>query len=314
MRSMASRILEPYLRLNGMLWMRARYPVGYVRFFMNKLMPASVALIKFPCKRKDVTIGDIPAAWFTSPGADEDRVLLYLHGGGYVIGCINVIMRLAGEIATSAGCKALVLDYRLAPEDPFPAALDDTVAAYRWLLSNGYKQENIVIAGDSAGAGLTAAALVTLRSAGDPLPAAGMLICPWTDLEGTGETLKSNARKEPMLNEDILIAWAEMYLNGTDPRIPLASPFYADLEGLPPLYIQTGSHEVLFDDARHFAEAAKGYGVPIELEVFEGMTHDWHLFHFIVPEARDAVQKLGLFCREKMDAAARSKQLDPQPA
>ncbi len=313
MPSLASKILSPYLHLNGMLWMRARYPVGYVRFFMNKVTPLLLPM-KPHCAREDITIDGIRAAWFTPPGADDDRVLLYLHGGGYVIGCINTYKSLAGAIAAVAGCRTLVLEYRLAPENKFPAAVDDAVASYRWLLSNGYKPENIVIAGDSAGGGLTAAALVSFRDTGDPLPAAGMLICPWTDLEGTGNTFQSNARYEPMINYDIGVLWADTYLGGVDHRTPLASPLFADLGGLPPLYIQVGSHEMLLDDARRMEEAARRQGVPVKLEVFEGMTHDWHQFHSIMPEARDAVMKLGDFCREKMDAAVKSHRLEPQLA
>ena len=185
MPSLASRILRPIARLSGWLCLKSFYPIGYQRFFMNRVLPGMI-LLKFPCACEHTTIDGIPAAWFTPPGADNDRVLLYFHGGGFCIGNIKSHKRIAGEIAKVAGCRALVVDYRLAPEHKFPAALDDCVASYRWLLSQGYRPENIVIAGDSAGGGLTASTLLVLRDAGDPLPAAGMLLCPATDLALTG--------------------------------------------------------------------------------------------------------------------------------
>jgi len=307
MPSLASRILKPIARLSGWSCMRSFYPIGHQRFFMNRVFPGMI-LLKFPCACEHMTIDGIPAAWFTPPGADDDHVLLYLHGGGFCIGNIKSHKRIAGEIARVAGCRALVVDYRLAPEHRFPAALDDCVASYRWLLSQGYRPENIVIAGDSAGGGLTASTLVALRDAGDPLPAAGMLLCPATDLALTGETFKSNARKEPMINEKVVRMWIDMYLGDADPKDPLASPSYANLEGLPALYIQIGSCELLLDDARHMAEVAKGCGVPVELEVFDGMFHVWQLFFYMLPEGRDAVNKLGNFCREKMASSDTAKE------
>ncbi|MBN2026113.1 MAG: alpha/beta hydrolase [Actinobacteria bacterium] len=255
------------------------------------------------------------AAWFDPPGADKDRVLLYIHGGGWVVGSINSHKRIAGEIAKVAGCRALMVDYRLAPEHKFPAAVDDCVASYRWLLSQGYRPENIVIAGDSAGGGLTMSTLVALRDAGDPLPAAGMLLCPGTDMTLEGGSIISNARKDAMLNEKIARMWAGLYIGDADPRDPLASPVYANLEGLPPLYIQAGSGEIILDCARQMAEAAESCSVPVELDIFDEMFHDWQLFFNFIPEGRDAVDRLGRFCREKMEAAAEDREgVRAQPA
>lgn len=302
MPSLAFRILKPALRLINLMWMRTFYPVRYQRFFVNHVMPA-MDFKKSPCGCEYVTVDGMPAAWVDPPGADKDRVLLYLHGGGWVVGGINAYKKFAGEIANVAGCRALVLDYRLAPEHRFPAGLDDCVAAYRWLLSEGYRPENIVIAGDSAGGGLTASTLVALRDAGDPMPAAGMLLSPGTDLniDGLeGGTFYSNVRDDVMLNGNIAIMWAEMYLGDSDPLDPLVSPVYANLEGLPPLYIQAGSGELLLDTAKKTAEAAGSCGVPVELEIFDGMFHVWQIFFDMMPEGRDAVDKLGNFCRGQM--------------
>lgn len=307
MPSLAFKIFKPIMRLTSIMWMRTFYPLGYQRFFVDLVLPA-MDYKKFPCKCEYITIDGIKAAWFDPPEADRDRVLLYLHGGGWVVGSIKAYKKVAGEIAKVAGCRALVLDYRLAPKHRFPAALDDCVAAYRWLLSRGYRPESIVIAGDSAGGGLTASTLVALRDAGDPLPAAGMLLCPCTDMTLAGETLVSNARDDAMLNGNIARKWVDMYLGDTDPKDPLASPVYANLEGLPPFYIQTGSCEILFDDSKHMAEVARGYGVPVELEIFDGMFHAWQLFYRIIPEGKDAVDKLGNFCKEQMEARNAEKE------
>jgi len=301
MPSLAFRIFKPAVRLINLMWMRTFYPVGYQRFFVDRVMPA-MDFKKSPCACERITIDGMEAEWADPPGADKDRVLLYLHGGGWVVGSINAYKKVAGEIANVAGCRALVVDYRLAPEHKFPAALDDCVAAYRWLLSQGYHPENIVIAGDSAGGGLTASTLVALRDAGDPLPAAGMLLCPGTDLTLDGGTFISNARDDVMLNGNIARMWVDMYLGDTDPQDPLASPAFANLKGLPPLYIQIGSRELLLDNARQMAEAAQSYGVPVELEIFDGMFHVWQCFYDMIPEGRDAVDKLGKFCNEQMKA------------
>lgn len=301
MPSLAFKIFKPAVRLINLMWMRTFYPVGYQRFFVNRIMPA-IDFKKSPCACERINIDGMEAEWADPPGADKDRVLLYLHGGGWVVGSINTYKKAAGEIANVAGCRALVVDYRLAPEHKFPAALDDCVASYRWLLSQGYHPENIVIAGDSAGGGLTASTLVALRDAGDPLPAAGMLLCPATDLTLDGETFISNARDDVMLNGNIARMWVDMYLGDTDPRDPLASPAFANLKGLPPLYIQIGSRELLLDNARQMAEAAQSYGVPVELEIFDGMFHVWQCFYDMIPEGRDAVDKLGNFCNDQMKA------------
>jgi len=245
-----------------------------------------------------VDAGGVPAEWIAAPGAREDRVILYLHGGGYVIGSINSHRELASRISRGSQARALSIDYRLAPENPFPAGLDDATAAYRWLLSTGVEPTRVVVAGDSAGGGLTLATLLALRDAGTPLPAAGVCLSPWTDLEGTGDSAKPGAVDDPMVQLDGLVAMGRHYLGGADPRDPLAAPLYADYTGLPPLLIQVGTREILLDDATRVAERAKQCGVDVTLEPWEGLIHVWHAFGPTVPESQEAVARIGEFIRK----------------
>ena len=195
-----------------------------------------------------------------------------------------------------------MIDYRLAPENKFPAAVEDAVASYRWLLSRGYKPGDIAIAGDSSGGGLTAAALVSLRDSGDPLPAAAMMLSPWTDLELIGESCKSVGWRDPMVSARGLRKWAAMYLDGKDYKDPLASPIYANLKGLPPLCIHVGTCEVLLDDARRLAERARRDNVSVDLYECEGMFHVYQFFSPLVPESKESIQRLGRFFRDKVTA------------
>jgi acetyl esterase/lipase len=245
-----------------------------------------------------VDAGGVPAEWVCAPDVDEDRVLLYLHGGGYVIGSIDTHKGLIAGLSAAAHCRALALDYRLAPEHRYPAAVDDAVAAYRWLLDAGFSPSRIAIAGDSAGGGLTLATLVALREAGDPLPAAAVPISPWTDLEGTGDSMKTHVDKDPMVEPGGLLGMARLYLGDADPRQPTASPLHADLTGLPPLLIQVGELETLLDDATRIAASAQKRGVAVTLEVWPEMVHVWHLFAPMVPEGRDAIARIGAFLKQ----------------
>lgn len=247
-----------------------------------------------------VDAGGVPAEWIAAPGAADDRVILYLHGGGYVIGSIKTHRDMMGRLSRAAKAKVLGLDYRLAPEHPHPAAVEDATKAYRWLLSKGTKPNRIAIGGDSAGGGLTLATLVALRDAGDPMPAAAMCLSPWTDMEGTGESMKTKAAIDPLVQRDGLLGMAQAYLQGKDPKSPLASPVHANLKGLPPLLIQVGEREVLLDDSTRVAERAKSAGVNTTLEVWDGMVHVWHLFAAILPEGQQAIERLGQFTRERI--------------
>lgn len=242
-----------------------------------------------------VDAGGVPAAWITAPGARPEAVVLYLHGGGYIVGSIVSHRELASRISRAAAARVLLIDYRLAPEHPHPAAVDDATAAYRWLVGTGISPSRIAIAGDSAGGGLTVAALVALRDARQPLPAAAVCISPWVDLEGLGDSMTTKAAADPMVEPGGLHQMAEMYLAGQDPRTPLAAPLYADLSGLPPLLIQVGTAETLLDDSTRLAERARKANVPVTLEVWEDMIHVWHVFAGMLPEGRKAIGAIGSF-------------------
>ena len=198
------------------------------------------------------------------------------------------------------GCRALVIDYRLAPEHPFPAALEDTIAAYRWLLEQGISHSRIVLVGFSAGGGLALSTLVSLRDAHVPLPAGAVLISPWTDLAGTGESVVTRAEADPWLTDEMNQYHAALYANGKDLRHPLISPLYADMQGLPPLLIHVGSDEIMLDDSRRVAERAKAAGVEVTLEVWEGLWHVFHAFAYRLAEGKEAIEKIGQFIRKRL--------------
>jgi epsilon-lactone hydrolase len=250
-----------------------------------------------------VAVGSVRGDWLAPIGLGKNApVILYLHGGGYTTGSPLTHRDLVGRLALAAGVQALVLDYRLAPEHPFPAALDDSVAAYKYLLGEGIKPAQIVIAGDSAGGGLTLTTLISLRDSGLPLPAAGVCISPMTDLAFTGESGTANAKLDPVIQVETLRSHSARYLAGQDPRLPLASPLYADLHGLPPLLIQAGSYEVLLDDAIRLAERARAQGVSVTLSIAPGMWHVWHVYAALIPEAKWAIQEIAVFLKQRLTA------------
>ena len=249
-----------------------------------------------------VDAGGVPAEWLTAPGADAERAVLYLHGGGYAIGSLRSHRKLASDVSRAARARVLLLDYRLAPEHPHPAALDDSTAAYRWLLGQGLEPRRLAVAGDSAGGGLTIATLVSLRDAGSPLPAAGVCISPWVDLSCTAASFTENADLDPMVSRTLLQRMGSWYLCDLDPRTPLAAPLHADLSGLPPLLIHVGGTEVLRDDAVALADRARAAGVEVTLGVWPEMMHVWHVFCGRVPEASQAMEEVGNFLRRHMRA------------
>jgi epsilon-lactone hydrolase len=265
--------------------------VGQMRGGMEKVAERVASDVK--CEPVDA--GGVKAEWIVPPGAADDRVILYLHGGGYVMGSINTHRAMIARIARASQARALALDYRMAPEHPFPAAVEDSTAAYRWLLAQGYKPSKIAISGDSAGGGLTLATLLALRDAGTALPAAAAPISPWTDMEGTGASVKTRAAKDPMVGSANLLPMAKMYVGDRNPKDPLASPLYGDYRGLPPLLIQVGDAEILLDDSTRVAERAKAAGVNVDLEVWDEMMHVWHVFAKILPEGQQAIDKIGKF-------------------
>jgi len=246
-----------------------------------------------------VDAGGVPAEWVIAAGVDSDRVLLYLHGGAYQGGSPATLRRMIALISAAAQARVLSVDYRLAPEDPFPAAVDDAQTAYRFLLKSGAEPAAIAIAGDSAGGGLTLATLVALRDAGDPLPAAAVAISPWTDLALTGESLSTRADVDVMISPAGMREDAATYLAGADPRHPYASPLYADLHGLPPILIHVGDAEVILDDSTRFAAKARDAGVDVTLEVWDEMPHVWHAFAGLLPESDQAIERIGAWLQAR---------------
>ena len=246
-----------------------------------------------------VDAGGVPAEWIEGPDIDRGRVLLYFHGGGYVLGSIATHRAMVARIAAEAGVRALLIDYRLAPENPFPAAVEDAVAAYRFLLDDGYKPDQIALGGDSAGGGLTLACLLALRDEDEPLPEAAVLLSPWVDLEGIGESMTTRAEADPMVARDGLLKMAAFYLNGESARNPLAAPLHADLSRLPPLYIQAGTAETLLDDATRIEEKARLAGVATEMDLYPDLVHVFQAFAPHVPESMEAIQKLGAYLRRQ---------------
>ncbi|WP_417515373.1 alpha/beta hydrolase [Minwuia sp.] len=244
-----------------------------------------------------VDAGGVPSEWVSAPGVSGDRVIFYLHGGGYVIGSVTTHRRLAYDFSKAADARVLVVDYRLAPEHPYPAAVEDAVAAYRWLLGQGTSPSNIAIAGDSAGGGLTMATLVSLRDRKIDLPACAVPMSPWVDLEGVGDSMTSKHDVDPMVQKAGLDRMAAFYVGDADYRDPLVSPMHADLSGLPPLLIQVGTRETLLDDARRLHEKALADGVISSLEEAGGMVHVWHLFAPMLSEGRDAIDRAGAFMK-----------------
>ncbi|HUN56840.1 MAG TPA: alpha/beta hydrolase [Candidatus Binataceae bacterium] len=248
-------------------------------------------------KQEKVSAGGVPAEWISAPNASADRAVLYLHGGGYVIGSINTHRDLMARISRASGFRVLGIDYRLAPEHPFPAAVEDAVVAYRWLLAQGLQASHIAVAGDSAGGGLTVATLVAIRDAKLATPGAGVCLSPWVDLEGIGESMTTKASVDPVVQKEGLIGMAAAYLGGKDPRTPLAAPLYADLKGLPPLLIQVGEAETLLDDSNRLADRAKAAGVKVTLEPWQEMIHVWQMFAPFLPEGQEAIEGIGKYLR-----------------
>lgn len=249
---------------------------------------------------ESVEANGVRVEWSSSPDADPACVILFLHGGGYVSGSLDSHRPLATEIGRVCGARTLALGYRLAPEFPFPAALEDALAGYRFLLSSGIDPRHIAVAGDSAGGGLTVALMVSARDAGLPQPACGWCISPWVDLECLSESMTSKAQVDPLIQKPYLKELAQAYLNGADPRTPLASPIYAGLKGLAPLLIQVGSAETLLDDAVRLANVAGAADVAVTLEIWPDMIHAWPLFHQQVTAGRHAIARAAAFMHSRM--------------
>jgi len=248
------------------------------------------------------TLGGVKGEWVRGKHVRRnDAALLYLHGGGYVIGSPKSHRHLVGQLSIDSGLPVFSADYRLGPEHPFPAAVDDGIAAYKALLDSGIAASCLAIAGDSAGGGLTVATLVAARDKGLPMPACAVPISPWVDLSLGGESHRARAKRDPIVTKEGVDVLAAAYLGGADPKTPYASPLFADLKGLPPLLIQVGTEEALYDDAVALAKRAEAAGVEVSFESWGGMLHVWHIFHPILSEGRDAIARIASFLRGRIE-------------
>lgn len=242
-------------------------------------------------------IAGLHCEWLASASGPSDRVVLYLHGGGYVLGGCATHRNIAARLALSADSRVVVPEYRLAPENPFPAAVHDASAAYDSLLDAGISPSAIAVAGDSAGGGLTAALLLTLRDGGRPLPALAVLMSPWMDLTLSGESYRTRVDLDPIDRVIALRRMVQCYVGAGDPATPLASPLFGDLHGLPPLLVQVGDHEVLLDDSIRLAQKARAALVAVDLEIWPEMWHGWHHSSPALPEANEAIARIGEYIR-----------------
>jgi epsilon-lactone hydrolase len=258
---------------------------------------AAFAGCTVPVLCRQVTAGGVDGEWIVPADARSDKTILYFHGGGFRLGSVASHRDLIARTAEASGCRVLAVNYRLAPEHRFPAALEDALSAYDWMRAQGFTPENIALAGDSAGGNLVLTTMLGLRDRSRPLPAAGVLMSPWTDLAATGESYQSRAASDPIHQRAMILALAKSYLGERgDPRNPLASPLYADLSGLPPLLIHAGDRETVRDDATILAGKAKAAGVDAELQVWDGMIHVFQMFPEI-PQAKAAVAAIAAFLR-----------------
>jgi acetyl esterase/lipase len=247
-----------------------------------------------------ISANGVPADWVRPANQTSPNILLYLHGGGYTTGSPRTHRDLVARLVLASGFSALVPEYRLAPEHPFPAALDDALAAYHYLIAQGHAPHQIVIGGDSAGGGLTLALLLALRDAGEPLPAAAVCLSPMTDLTFTSPTIRANDKRDPIIQEKTLRPHAERYRAGQDPHLPLLSPLFANLHGLPPLLIHVGTHEILLNDSTAFADHARQQGVTVTLTIGQGLWHVWHIYAAFLPEARQALAEIAAFLKHSV--------------
>jgi monoterpene epsilon-lactone hydrolase len=244
-----------------------------------------------------VNANGVKAEWTSTPDADPSSAVLYLHGGGYVICSLESHRHLMAEVGRASGARTLAIDYRLAPEHPFPAPVEDTVAAYRYLLDSGIKPNRIALAGDSAGGGLVVASLLAIREAGLPLPGCGWCISPWVDMEALGVSFNDRADADPTVQKATILMMAQWYLGGADPRHPHAAPIYGDLRGLPPLLIQVGAAETLLDDSVALARKAGAADVMVDLQIWPEMIHIWHIYFPMLAAGRRAIAAGGSFVR-----------------
>jgi len=272
--------------------------IGAMREEFNMM---AATFVKEPdIKREEVDVDGMRGAWFTAPDSSSNRIVLYLHGGAYILGSIDTHESLIGRIAKAAKARCLAVDYRLAPEHPHPAAVEDATKAYQWLLKQGIDSKRIAISGDSAGGGLTLATLLKTRDDGKPLPACAACLSPWVDLEATGNSMESRAEADPMIEREGVKAYGKVFLGGKNPHDPLAAPLYGDYTGLPPLLIQVGGDETLLDDSTRVADKAAAAGVEVDLQIWDDMIHVWQVFAPYVDESGAAIETIGAFVQRNI--------------
>ncbi len=290
-----------------------RFLLRFVRIFVGKRLP-SIASMRIDMDRaarwfvpraknvavQPLTMAGLKAERVTPKGARHDKALYYLHGGAYALCSLETHRRMIAKIAEAAGITAFAIEYRMAPEHVFPAALDDAIAGYQYLLDEGFKPEDIIIAGDSAGGGLAAATLLKLKALDMPLPAAGVLLSPWGDLEGAGESNKIPRRKDSVLHNDSLIWHGKLYAGETSLQDPFISPIYGDYIGLPPIMLQVGAIELIHSDSVRIATKAEAAGVNVDLVEWAHTFHVWQMYDFLLPEARESIQQMGDYMKERL--------------
>lgn len=249
-------------------------------------------------KFKRILAGDVYAEWITCGDVDKDKTFMFIHGGGYYRGSIAATRATVARISAEAKVRCLSIEYRLAPEHPFPAAIDDTYTAYNWLIKEGLNPKNIIVSGQSAGGGLCLALLLKIKENNNIQPKGAVALSPWTDLSQSGKTMITNANIDPVISKKYLDRMANLYLYKTSSNTPLASPLYGDLSGLPPMLVQVGSAETMLDDSKRFVQKAKEAKVDVEIEVWKDMFHGWHGSAHILKDAEKAIKSIGLFCRK----------------
>ena len=278
-------------------FMQTRLPLRWTRGPLRQAtaraqLPAGVT-------REAVSADGVPCEWLIPQNSPRDQALIYLHGGGFVYGVTPQHMGMVAYLARKMGIRALIVDYRLAPDHPFPAALDDSVSAYRWLLSQGIAPQNTVVAGDSAGGNLAITTMMKLRAGGEPLPAAAACLSPVADLSESRSP--AGGFKDPLLTPEAVRFYNASYVARSDSRDPLISPVYGDWHGLPPLLVHAGEEEMLLDDAARIAESARAAGVPVRLETYPRMWHVWQLF-LSLPQAVESLDDIAGFLKSHLAA------------
>ena len=258
------------------------------------------SLIPLPenTKFERILAENVYAEWITCGEVDTDKTFMFIHGGGYYRGSIAATRATVARISAEAKVRCLSIEYRLAPEHPFPAAIDDTYTAYNWLIKEGLKPKNIIVSGQSAGGGLCLALLLKIKENNGFQPKGAVALSPWTDLSQSGKTMITNANIDPVISKKYLDRMANLYLSKTPSDTPLASPLYGDLSGLPPILVQVGSAETMLDDSKRFVERAKEAKVDVQIEVWKDMFHGWHGSAHILKHAEEAIKSIGLFCRK----------------